>query len=96
MVIYRILNTYFNFTWSLDIYSPRFTRLLIPLSNFLIFASQDKLDLLADVNKWYVEGTFKVVRHPFAQLFSIHGFLGNQQKQVPLAFVLMSRRQTSD
>lgn len=65
----------------------------------MVFVSQDQLDLLADVNTWYVDGTFKVVLqwlHPFAQLFSIHGFLGNQQKQVPPAFELMSRRQTSD
>lgn len=32
----------------------------------LVFASQDQIDLLADVNTWYVDGAFKVFRHPFA------------------------------
>lgn len=41
---------------------------------------------------WYVHGTFKVLKAPFTQLFSIHSFVrsGNCTKQVPLAFILMS------
>ena len=45
-----------------------------------------------------MDGTFKVVREPFVQLFSVHAFIRRDQceKQVPLAFVVMNRRSTPD
>jgi len=46
----------------------------------------------------YVDGTFKIVREPFTQMFSIHAFVtkDGELKQLPLAFALMSRRRTKD
>lgn len=45
-----------------------------------------------------MDGAFKIVSEPFKQLYSIHAFVkqNNELKQIPLAFVLMSRRRCRD
>ena len=64
----------------------------------LMFASDQQLDFLKKAKAWYVDGTFKVVRHPFTQLWSIHAFVANGEdlKQMPFLYVLMSSRRTVD
>ena len=64
----------------------------------LLFTAE-QLELLDKAKTWYLDGTFKLVKQPFVQLFSVHAFVKSDsggQKQVPLAFVMMSRRTKRD
>jgi hypothetical protein len=64
----------------------------------LIFASEQQLQHLAKAKTWFIDGTFKVVSKPFVQLLSIHFFAksGEDMKQLPGIFVLMSRKRKKD
>ena len=52
----------------------------------LMFANKQQLYLLTRAKTSHLDGTFKVVRQPFYQLWSIHAFIvnGNETKQLPL------------
>ena len=64
----------------------------------LIFATGAQLEFLTNAKTWYVNTTFKVIKQPFTQLFSIHAFAkkDGELMQTPLAFVVMSRRRRKD
>ncbi|KAI8508520.1 hypothetical protein Bbelb_136190 [Branchiostoma belcheri] len=64
----------------------------------LVFANDKQLALLSKAKTWYCDGTFFVVRPPFTQMFSIHAFIrqGEDYKQIPLVFVLMSGKEKRD
>ena len=64
----------------------------------LIFGSGFMLSLLGNANTWWVDATFKIVKLPFKQLFAVHVFIthGECLKQVTVAYVLMSGKNTSD
>ncbi|CAF0950737.1 unnamed protein product [Rotaria sp. Silwood1] len=57
---------------------------------FLIFATNQQLDLLQSCTDVYMDGTFKVVPELFYQLYSIHGSV--QRNIIPLAYILMPRK----
>jgi len=60
---------------------------VIDQQRHLLFATPLQLQLLARAETWYVDGTFKVVKSPFAQLLSVHGFVRRDGavKQIPLS-----------
>lgn len=60
----------------------------------ILLATDQQLQLLRTTQHWFVDGTFKLIKAPFTQIWSIHGFIkhGTTTKQVPLLFVLMSSR----
>ena len=68
-------------------------------SRHLIFSTPEQREILKDAKTWYSDATFRVVKSPFTQLFSVHAFVkgaDEQVKQLPLAFALMSRRRKRD
>ncbi|XP_060591063.1 uncharacterized protein LOC132746031 [Ruditapes philippinarum] len=83
-----------------DFLPPNFYRCDVRVgdSRHLLFASDDQLATPKKAKRWYLDGTFKVVREPFTSLFSIHAFVrsGDCAKQLPLVYVLMSSRRTRD
>jgi len=63
-----------------------------------VFSSDEQLRHLSSAKMWYIDGTFKLCRHPFTQLFTINIFVRKDDcaKQVPMVFVLMSGRKSKD
>jgi hypothetical protein len=53
---------------------------------YLLLSTSEQLQILATVKTWYIDGTFKLCRHPCVQLFSITAFVkhADHAKQVTL------------
>lgn len=64
----------------------------------IIFATNDQLLHLSKAKTWYIDSTFKLVRHPFKQLLTINAFVrkDDHAKQLPLVFVLMSGKKKKE
>ena len=64
----------------------------------IIFAKPNMISILSQAKNWYIGATFKVVCKPFTQLFSVHAFVksGENVKQVPLLFAIMSGKWKQD
>ena len=64
----------------------------------LVMYTEPQLKLMKRTKRWYIDATFKIVKAPFMQLLSVHGFVkhGENYKQVPLAYALMSGRKKND
>ena len=64
----------------------------------IVLATNRQLSLFRSAKHWFVDGTFKIVKQPFIQMWSIHIFVryGENVKQVPVLFVIMSSRQKVD
>lgn len=57
-------------------FSPDFFRADIRVDDarHLLFATNAGFRLLCHARRWYVVGTFKLVRRPFVQLWTIHAY----------------------
>ena len=52
----------------------------------IVLASDNMVSLLQQAKTWYIDATFKVVKDPFNQLFTVHAFVYStlQRGEVPL------------
>ena len=89
-----------DFTVDMDYVGDNFIQADICVGDkrHIVCAMPDMLGLPAKCKAWYIDFTFKVVRRPFTQLFSIYGFIrsGDCTKQVPMVYVIMSSRTKPD
>ena len=79
---------------------PNFLAREITIDNnrHLLFYTFRQLELLAGAKTWYLDGTFRVVKPSFTQLFTIHAFVrcADDLKQIPLMYCLMSGKRKAD
>lgn len=64
----------------------------------ILFTTREQLKYLSKAKTWYVDGTFKLICHPFSQLLTVNAFVrsGDQTKKVLLLFLLMAEKRRRD
>ncbi|KAJ7384284.1 hypothetical protein OS493_022918 [Desmophyllum pertusum] len=69
-----------------------------PGRRHVMLATDQQLQFLTRAKTWYIDGTFKLRRHPFSQLLTVNTFVkqDDHTKQVPLLFVTISGRKKND
>ena len=56
----------------------------------LIFMTEYQITLLKNAATWYMDGTFRVIRKPFTQLYGIHVFVTNGDSVSKLRLLIYS------
>ena len=57
----------------------------------MAFATSRNLEWLADCQEWFADGTYKTVPALFAQLYTIHGLMG--EEVLPFIYALLPNKQ---
>jgi len=58
----------------------------------MIFGTSEFLTNLFSRQRVFIDGTFKIVPGPFAQLFSFHAFLNGNKVMIPFLYVFMTHK----
>ena len=57
---------------------------------FLIFSTEQNLDLVEHTPQWHADGTFKCCPALFHQLYTVHGVLNGHT--IPLVYMILKRK----
>ena len=72
---------------------------IIQKARHFIYFTDEQLVYMAKAHKWYIDGTFKIVKKPIKQLVTIHVvlvYLGSKRFSIPVCFILMTHRRKGD
>ena len=61
----------------------------VDTKHHILFATDVHLKVLKKAQRWFVDGTFKIVKEPFTQLLTIHAFITeNNITKIVTVFIL--------
>ena len=86
-----IANVQIDGRWRRTTDGRRFLSKIDNAWGYAVFATDEALECLGECNDVFMDGTFKSVPRPYAQLLTVHGFY--RDRVIPLVFVLMHDRQ---